>query len=83
MRLHPSDDHVNCDLVPAALRDDDIRELLRGLDKGLVHRLDGGEVLVDDRIQRAAALLYIALDSPQDADIRVGIDENFDIHEIS
>lgn len=56
---HPLDQHIQCHHVAAAFGHDQIGFAFAGLHKLLVHRLNGGQVLVHHAVQRAAALLNI------------------------
>ena len=48
-----------------------------------MHRLDGGQILVDHAVQRAAALLDVADDAAQNAHIGVGVHEYLHIHQVA
>lgn len=69
--------HLDGLRVLAAVGNDDIGVPLARLDKSLVHRLDGGEVLVDDTVQRASTLLDIPEDAAEDALVGIGVDIDF------
>ena len=66
-------DHAKSHQVAPALWDDDVGVLAAGLDELLMHGLDGGQVLVDDRVQRAAPLLHVPEDAAEYAHIGVGV----------
>ena len=83
MELDTIDYHVHGYLVHAALRDDDIGVALCRLYKCLMHRLDGGEVLIDDAVERAPALYDVTAYAAQDTDIRICIDEELYVHEVA
>ena len=78
LRLH----HIERDVVASAV-EDEVGKGLRRLDVEVVHRLDGGEVLVDDALEAAAALADVARDAAQDAFVGVGLDEDLDVEEVS
>ena len=69
--LDAVDDHLERDQVFAALRDDKIRIFLARLNIELVHGLDGGQILVNDGIDAAAALFDIAADAAAQAHVGV------------
>jgi len=48
-----------------------------------MHRADGGHVLVDDRICRPTALGDVALQTADEADVRVGIHEELNIKQLA
>jgi hypothetical protein len=81
--LNFSDDHLDRDRVVTAARNDHIRVSLARLDELEVHRLNGGQVLLDDFIQRPAAHVSVALDAADESNVRVGIDENLDVAEVA
>ena len=51
--------HLDGGGVLAAVGDDDVSVALAGLNESLMHGLDGGEVLVDDAVEGAAALFDV------------------------
>ena len=65
--------HLDGGAVFTAVGDDDIGVALAGLHKSLVHGLDGGAVLGNDAVQRAAPLLDIPQDAAEDPLVRVGV----------
>lgn len=69
--------HLDGGGVLAAVGDDDVRVALAGLNESLMHGLDGGEVLVDNAVEGAAALLDVPHQTAQDALIGIGVYENF------
>ena len=73
-------DNLQGDLVTPALGDDDVGVLFARLDECLVHGFHRREVLFNDRLQGAAPLVHVPLDAAEDADVRVGIDVQFDVH---
>lgn len=68
--------HLDGGGVLAAVGDDDVGVPLARLDEGLVHGLDGGEILMDDAVEGAAALLDVPHQTAQDALVGVGIHED-------
>ena len=60
----------------------DVGVLARGLDKLLVHGLDGVEVLGDHRVQRTAPLLHVPKDAAQYAHVGVGVHEDLHVHQL-
>ena len=70
-------------VVAAAAPSIDVSVPPRRLDELQVHRLDGREVLVDDFIERPATLARIALDASNETDVGVGVDEHFDVAQLS
>ena len=76
-------EHIDGDLVFAAVGDDDIGVTFGGDDKGEVHGSDGAFVLDDGLVEIASAFLDIAGESSDEAQIVVGIDEDLDVHEFS
>ena len=60
----------------SAARDDDVGVALARLDELEVHRLHRGEILVEDFLERPAALDDIASQAANQADIGVGVDEH-------
>lgn len=67
------DQHLDGGAVFTAIGDDDIGVALAGLHKSLVHGFDGGAVLGDDAVQRAAPLLDIPQDAAEDPLVSVGV----------
>ena len=76
------DQHGDGDRVEAALGDDDVGVFLGRFDELLVHGLHGGGVLGDYGLHGASPLADIAQDTPCQADIRVGIHKNFNVHQL-
>ena len=83
MRAHALEHHVQRDLIVSALGDDDIRLALRGLNELLVHGLDGGQVLIHDALKAPAAVAHVAHDPAQDAHVRIRVDVDLDIHQVT
>ena len=77
------DDEVDADLVAAAFGDDDVGKALGRLDELHVHGTDGGHVLLDDGFHGAAALIDVALEAAHEADVGVGVHEDFDVHQFA
>ena len=78
--IHPFDQQLQRHQVMPALRDDQVGLALARLDELLVHRFDSGQVLVDNAVQRAPALLDVADDAAQDAHIGVGVHKDLHVH---
>ena len=77
--LHPGDDRIESHLILAPFGDDQIGVALGGLDELLVHRADGGQILIDYRLQRAAACLDVTHQPADESDIGRGVHEQLDI----
>lgn len=73
-------EHFEGDEVVPALGNDDICKLFARLDVHFVHRLYRGQVLLHDRFERALPFVDVAADAAQDADVRVGVDKDADVH---
>jgi hypothetical protein len=80
--LNLSDDHLDRDRVVSAARHYDIRVTLARLDEFAMHRLNGGQVLLDDFIECSPANVGIALDSSNEPDVRIRVDEYLDVAKI-
>src|SRR5207244_6987104 len=78
LRLH----EVDRDEVVSAFGDDEIRVALRRLDELEVHRANARLVLTNDLIQGAASLGDVALESPDETDVRIGVDVDLDVHQV-
>ena len=76
-------DHVERHKVVPALEHDDVGVLAAGLDKLLVHGLDGGEVLRDHALERAATVADVAAGAAQDAHVCVGLHEDLDVEQLA
>lgn len=76
------DDDLDGHAIVAAFRDDQVGKATCRLDEGLVHRANGLVVLLADLVERPAALLHVAPDPPQDADIGWRVDEELDVEAI-
>ncbi len=48
-----------------------------------MHRLDGSQILINDRFKRSATVVDISLDPSEDADIGIGININTNVHQVS
>ena len=81
--LNLGDDHLDGDGVVAAARNDHVGVALGRLDELQMHRLHGREVLVEDFIERPAALGHVAANASNESDVGVGIDEDFDVAEVA
>lgn len=77
------DDHAVCDGVFSPFGNDNIRIFFTRLDKRLVHRLNGREILGDDRFERARPLFDVADDPPQNPHVGVGVDVNLQIEKFA
>jgi hypothetical protein len=78
-RLDACNDHIHGDYVESALRNDDVGITFGRLDKIQVHGADGSEILVYDRFYGTTSFLDISLETADEADIRIGIYEDFDV----
>ena len=67
----------------ATPRYDDIRVAFARLDELQMHWLYGREVLVDDFIQRPSAITRVSLDTTDESNVGVGVDEYFDVAELA
>ena len=76
-------DKIERNLIMPAFGDNNIGIALRRLDEHLVHGLDRGQILRDDRLQVAAAVAHVAHDAPQDAHIGVRIDKELDVQPLA
>ena len=74
-------DQVDGDLVVATLGEDDVGVALGGIDEFQVHRPHALEVLVHHAVHRSAALDDVATRAADEAHLRIGIDEPFDVHD--
>lgn len=66
-----------------ATRNDHIGVPLGRLDELEVHRLYGGQVLVEDLVQGAAPLGGVSPNAPDEADVGIGIDEHLHVTELA
>jgi hypothetical protein len=80
--LNLSHYHLDCDRIVAAPRHYHIGVTLARLDELAVHRLYGREVLVNDLIERPAAIAGVTFDSPNQSDVRIGVHEYLDVAKI-
>src|ERR1700674_319266 len=80
--LNLSDDHFDGDRVVSSARYNDIGVTLAGLDELAMHRLNSGQVLLDDFVERPPANVGVALDSSNEPDVRVRVDENLHVAEL-
>jgi hypothetical protein len=81
--LNLSHDHFDGDRVVTAAGDDNICVALAGFNELQVHRLDSRQVLFDDLVQRTPTYMRVALDAPNESDVRVRVYEYFDITQIA
>ena len=69
--------------VLATLRHDNIGEAFFRLDKGQVHRADGGQILADDALGRTPALGHVALEPADEAQIGVRIHVDLHVEDVA
>ena len=48
-----------------------------------MHGSDGFEVLLDDAFQCSPTFLHVAFQAPDESDVRIGIDKDLDIQQLS
>src|ERR1035437_3944068 len=70
---------VTATLPRDAARHDDVRVALARLDELEMHGMDRGEVLVEDLLQRPAALFHVAADAADEPDVGGGVDEGLHV----
>jgi hypothetical protein len=63
----------------AAARYDHVRVAFTRLDELEMHRLHGRQVLVDDLVERPSAITRIALQTPDQSNVRICVDEYFHV----
>jgi len=80
--LNLSDDHLDSDRVVSTAWNDHVGVTLTGLDELTVHRLNGRQVLLDDFIEGSPANMGVALNSSNESDVRIRIDEYLDVAKI-
>src|SRR6266542_114186 len=68
--LDLSEDHLDGDRVVSAARDDHVGVALAGLDELKMHRLHCRQVLIEHLFERTPAASRVALDSPDEPDVR-------------
>jgi hypothetical protein len=79
-RLHPRDDQPRArPRCARASGHDEVRVALRRLDELEVHGPHRSEVLLLHRLERAPAIGEVAPQAPEDAHVRVGVDEELDV----
>src|SRR5690554_2907991 len=78
--VHVAGEHLERHAVAAALRQDQVGVLLGGLHVEVVHGLDRAAVLRDHALGRAAALVDVALEPPDEALVRRGVNEHLQVH---
>src|SRR3954468_21074329 len=81
--LNFSHDHFNRDRVVSAAGDDDVRVSLARFDELQVHWLNGRKVLIDYFVERSTTLSRVPLQAPNQPDIRVSVDEYFDVAQLA
>jgi len=64
-------------------RNDDVGVTLARLDELEMHRLDGGQILLDDLVERPAADVSVALDPANEPDVRVSVYEHLDVAKVA
>ncbi len=79
---YSSEDHTERNFIFAATWYDNIGMSFGWLDKLIEHRLDGRKILLDDGFDRASSFVDISGQSADKANIVVGLDKNFDVHQI-
>jgi len=77
--LNLSDDHLDGDRVVATARHYHIGVALAWLDELIMHRLNGGQILLDDLIERSSAIVRVPLDSANEPDVGIRVDEYLDV----
>lgn len=75
--------HIERHFVFAPFGDYHVGVTLARLNEAVVHGLDGGEILLYDRVNAPASLFNVAAQSAQDPHVGVGIDKYFYIKEVS
>ena len=70
-------------LVVASLRNDEVGMAFGRLDELFVHRLQDVEITVEHHLGRSSSLDSIALDDADESLVRVGINEDFQVHEVA
>jgi len=80
--LNLSDDHLDGDRVVPAARNYHVGVTLARLYELKMHRLDGGQVLLDDFVERPPTNVGVALDPANEPDVRIRIDEHLDVAKI-
>src|SRR5258708_35995672 len=80
---HPGYKHFYCHSVITALRYDKVGVALAWLDKIEVHRAYRFQILFDHRRDLAATLIYVPAQPPDEADVRVGVNEHFYVKQSS
>ena len=83
MALDAVDDNFERDEIFATLGDDEVRAAFTRFNELFVHGFDGRQILLDDGINRAAALFHVAPDAAAEAHVGVGVDKNADVHLIA
>lgn len=78
--LDAADDQIEGDRVVTTVGDDDVGVAFARFDKFEVHGAHGGEVLFDDRFLGAPALVDVALQAADEAEIGVGVDKDAHVH---
>ena len=76
-------EQANADFILSAFGNDQVGVLLGGFDERLMHRLDGCQVLIMDRLDGPAAVLNIAYDPAKQAYIGIGIHKHFNVKRLA
>lgn len=66
-----------------ALGDDDVGVAFARFDKTVMHRFDGRQVLIDDGVHTASALVDVATKASDKADVGVSVDENLYVKKVA
>ena len=87
LRVHHTENvveqHFQSPFVFDAGRHDQIRPALAGLDELQVHGSDRLQILLNDAVQCPPALQRVALKAPQNADVRIRVNEDLHIQLVS
>src|SRR3972149_3245438 len=75
----PCDDHIHRHSVEPPFGEDHIGIALGRLDELEMHGSHAGLILLNHTVDRPAALYQIALQPADEADVGIGVDEDFDV----
>src|SRR3954463_2857088 len=81
--LNFSNDHLDGDRVVTAAGNDHVGVPLARLDELEMHGLNGRQILLDDFVERSAPHVRVALDTANKSNVRVRINENPDVTELT
>src|ERR1700741_510376 len=81
--LNLSDYHLDSDCIVSAPGHDDVSVPLARLDELEVHRLHSRQVLLDYFVERSSSIVGVALDSADEANVGIRVDEDFDIAQVT